>query len=595
MAGGLINIVSYGAQDLYLTGEPQITFFKIVYRRHTNFSLESIRINIDDSLNFNKKSQIVIPTIADGIHKGFLEITLPQFFIPKVSLGYTVPTSMPNDLTSSYVQDYLTVTNFMAINMQSYRTCYNELLIQNTTVINIVQDGLTVFNIASNAQTITNYSALIGTTPIFLEANSNLNIILNKMKTDIINGITYTKNQFFIILANVVTECTTVQNYFFKRLIDYTDVVADYVSPNFKFAWIPKIGHAIIDYIDVFIGGEKIDRHYGIWIDIWYQLTANDLHTDAYNKIIGNVPELTTFDRNIKPQYTLYIPLTFWFNKFNGLAFPLVALQYSDLVFVIKLKSMSECSYMELLTSTPNYTTQTYTVYTPLDDIWNNSNSILSGGLTFDYVFLDQAERRKFAQSAHEYLIEIVQVITIKNIKKVSQLQAQLDGFRHPTKELYWVAQKNEWINNESSSQIQYPNLYCLNVDGTGNPFTSCSISFNGYSRINNFDSSFYNYYQSFSHHNHTPNDGINTYSFCIYPEMHQPSGTCNFSKITNPQISFTLDPSAFTYNLSDVTPTITKGSTEDLVKSTNITIWMFALSYNILRVIGGFGKLAYS
>ena len=53
MGGGLMQLVAYGAQDIYLTGNPQITFFKVVYRRHTNFSMESIQQTIDGSIAKN--------------------------------------------------------------------------------------------------------------------------------------------------------------------------------------------------------------------------------------------------------------------------------------------------------------------------------------------------------------------------------------------------------------------------------------------------------------------------------------------------------------------------------------------------------------
>ena len=55
MGGGLMQLVAYGAQDIYLTGNPQITFFKVVYRRHTNFSMESHRTNFQRKPRFRKK------------------------------------------------------------------------------------------------------------------------------------------------------------------------------------------------------------------------------------------------------------------------------------------------------------------------------------------------------------------------------------------------------------------------------------------------------------------------------------------------------------------------------------------------------------
>ena len=76
MGGGLMQLVAYGAQDIYLTGNPQITFFKVVYRRHTNFSMESIEQTFNGSTGFGKKVSCTISRNGDLVHKVYLEVTL---------------------------------------------------------------------------------------------------------------------------------------------------------------------------------------------------------------------------------------------------------------------------------------------------------------------------------------------------------------------------------------------------------------------------------------------------------------------------------------------------------------------------------------
>src|SRR5579883_1328303 len=86
MPGFLINIVSYGAEDLFLTGTPQITFFKIVYRRYTNFSMESIELDFDDEFGFGITSNLTLPTNGDLVYKTYLKIILPEMsFMRKIS------------------------------------------------------------------------------------------------------------------------------------------------------------------------------------------------------------------------------------------------------------------------------------------------------------------------------------------------------------------------------------------------------------------------------------------------------------------------------------------------------------------------------
>ena len=78
---------------------------------------------------------------------------------------------------------------------------------------------------------------------------------------------------------------------------------------------------------------------------------------------------------------------------------------------------------------------------------------------------------------------------------------------------------------------------------------------------------------QPFMHHTGTPYPGIYCYSFALKPEEHQPTGTCNFSRIDNAQVQVTL-----------------KAKTQD-----NTSQWMFAVNYNVLRIQSGMGGLAFS
>jgi hypothetical protein len=85
MTGGLLQLVAYGAQDVYLTGNPQITFFKIVYRRHTNFAIESISQTFNGTANYNSRITAQISRNGDLIHKMYLEIKLPKLSDSTVS------------------------------------------------------------------------------------------------------------------------------------------------------------------------------------------------------------------------------------------------------------------------------------------------------------------------------------------------------------------------------------------------------------------------------------------------------------------------------------------------------------------------------
>lgn len=97
-------------------------------------------------------------------------------------------------------------------------------------------------------------------------------------------------------------------------------------------AWVRRLGHALIKNVEVEIGGSRIDKQYGVWLDIWYELTHTTMQERGYRAMIGDVDDLTketavvsTTEAEILPEYTLYIPLQFWFNRNTGLALPLIA------------------------------------------------------------------------------------------------------------------------------------------------------------------------------------------------------------------------------------------------------------------------------
>ncbi|AYV84668.1 MAG: NCLDV major capsid protein [Hyperionvirus sp.] len=285
--------------------------------------------------------------------------------------------------------------------------------------------------------------------------------------------------------------------------------------------------------------------------------------------MIGNVPELTTFDRCEKPSYTLYIPLQFWFNRFTGLSLPLVALEYFDVRLTIKLRKFQECGYVEDLRL---YDDINFAPEVNLDNIFDNSRWSLDMSLMVDYIFLDNVERKKFAQSSHEYLIDQVQYLKVDRIDN-TQVQVVLD-FVHPCKEIIWVLQKDCFVENRNGfNRCRWDNFTC----GAGLSIEGASMDFNGYSRFERFNGGYFNYLQPYDHHTNTPDDGIYVYSFALRPEEHQPTGSCNFSRISKAVLNLWISPCMFTPD---------NGET--------VTLWVFAINHNIFRIASGIGATVY-
>jgi len=150
-----------------------------------------------------------------------------------------------------------------------------------------------------------------------------------------------------------------------------------------------------------------------------------------------------------------------------------------------------------------------------------------------------------------------------------------------------------DWIDNRSTTASNGINPYDVTVvqlnygvrlDGRGNPVQFGNIQLNGHDRFDIMPGSYFNYVQPYQHHTHTPADGINLYSFALHPEQHQPSGSCNLSRIDNTLLILRFsDP----YRANSNVPQL------DLASDS--LFYVYAFSYNVLRIMSGMGGLAYS
>jgi len=385
-----MQLVAYGAQDIYLTGNPQITFFKVVYRRHTNFAMEAIEQTWNGTSTGTTAGRCTATIARNGdlVHRMYLEL-----------------------------------------------------------------DG----------------------------------------------------------------QCSTTQ---------------------------ANINAQCINSVELEIGGQRIDKQTGQYMNVWAHLTEpnpsghvgqtdNDTNQGTlFQNMAGMGGSITDGAGNADMK--TFVPLYFWFCRNPGLALPLIALQYHEVKVI-------------------------------LDHAFGNGyedNQLNGNRLWANYIYLDTDERRRFAQVSHEYLIEQVQEQTVTPAGS-SEL-----NFNHPVKELIWCVTPDA-------------------TDGTlaaiGSLAATYQLKLNGHDRFTARDWRYFSRTQVWEHHTGSGglgaaaatdnaqgrlNDGIGVYSFALNPEEHQPSGTCNFSRIDNAQF----------------------------VQTTNATATMvYAVNYNVLRIMSGMGGLAYS
>ena len=401
MGGGLLQLVAYGAQDVYLTGNPQITFFKVVYRRHTNFAIEAIQQTFNGNPGYGNRVTCQISRNGDLIHRMYLAVDMSA---------------------------------------ETEEVC-------------------------------------------------------------------------------------------------------------------PYFGLRLVDYVELEIGGQKIDKQYSHWMYVWNELSLPVSKRDGYKKMVGGDGGVLKDKTNDQ----LYIPLEFWFCRNVGLALPLIALQYHEVKVNILFQTADKCK------GTAD----------ALGDLGATS-------LWVDYIFLDTDERRRFAQLSHEYLIEQLQFTGTESISG-TQAKPKL-SFNHPCKELYWFTtwtigadqdNNNNWFNFTNQAAAAAPWYTARSAVNNVNPIGSAKLVLNGNDRFAERPGSYFNLVQPYQHHENVPgNPGINVYSFALKPEEHQPSGTLNMSRIDTAVL-----------NLNGLV----------LPDPANTLLHVYAVNYNVLRILSGMGGLAYS
>jgi hypothetical protein len=274
--------------------------------------------------------------------------------------------------------------------------------------------------------------------------------------------------------------------------------------------------------------------------------------------------------------YTLYIPLQFWFCRNPGLALPLIALQYHEVRINLEFDSLNNLCW-------------DYSNGSDAHAIRNRVGQcgLAAASLYVDYIYLDTDERRKFAQVSHEYLIDVLQFTGGESI--TSSANKLKLNFNHPCKELVWVVQRDSYVSCDDSiinpwkgqQPFNYSDWWDRSVLESGysvtrvegmagkNPVVTALLQLNGHDRFQVRDGNYFNLVQPYQHHTNIPAVGINVYSFALQPEQHQPSGTCNLSRIDNTTLLLTVSNNAVGTNLSS-------------------TVRVYATNYNVLRIMSG-------
>lgn len=556
MTGGLIQIVAYGSQDLFLTGIPEITFFKYIYKRYTNFSEESIELNFDGECNFGQEITCTIPKNGDIIKNLFLKIDLPNISLSRSTNSNEIKLNQIDHNTSN--TNFNNFKKFLVYLYSSIRIA-NKLLLQSNSTFTKIKTDVDAYLNSYSTDYLKAKNAIDPDDLLLLDIAADLNTINSQTIDD-----EQKKTKVETYIKKYLNESLLINKRLQDSIIDKKNKLQDSESTNYNFSWIENLSYKIIDQISIEIGGNIIDRQYGKWLFIWNQLSESIFHKNTLNNMLGNNSK---YNRNSKDSFSIYLPLKFWFNKSYGNAIPLISMRYQDILINLKISKLNECIYTDYINTNNDL----------IDKV-----KILNISLLTDYIYLDNDERSKFAKASHEYLIEQTKN-NIFEVKKSQEIILNLDLY-HPIKYLVWTIQKSSCVKDNIHfifSEMTYSktNNFPVITNSKNNTIAKCRIELNGVNRIEYLDGEYFNYIQPYECFNNTPDDGINCYSFSLKPLEHQPSGTCNFSKLNKTILNIVLTDSFYNSIANDDT----------------LIINVYSVNYNVLRFKKGISALAFN
>ena len=530
-----MQIVAYGAQDLFLTGTPEITYWKVSYRRHTNFAMESIEQTFQGQADFGRRVSAVLSRNGDLAYRTYLQVTLPE------------------------------------INQQMKKDG---------------KDGVYA-----------RWLDYIGEQMI-----AQVEVEIGGQRIDRQYGD-------WMHIWNQLTMSSEQQKGYWK-MIGHTTQLTYITDPSFANVAGPCAGS----------GG----------------------------------PAQVCAPRNALPETTLYVPLQFWFTKNPGLALPLIALQYHEVKINLDIRPIGECLWAvnSLSSTTPGTMSVTqayqqslvaaslYIDYIFLDTderrkMAQNPHEYLIEQLQFTGDESVGSSSNKIKLNFNHPCKELIWVVQPDaNVDYCASLEGGSTLFKtlgaqpfnytdaidalpnavHAFGSPYSVGGENAFIT--SSGLFETPGAHDVTKETNGhwehptdtmfkggtsdpagvsdagtfvlaetaldmhcwgeNPVVTAKLQLNGQDRFSEREGSYFDVVQPYQHHTRAPDCGINLYSFALRPEEHQPSGSCNFSRIDNAVLQLVL-------------------SSGTVAGTATAKVRVYALSYNVLRVMSGMAGIAYS
>jgi hypothetical protein len=551
MPGAVMQLASYGVADAYLTSDPEITLFRVLHKRHTAFALESIECVFSGTADFSKRCTANVPKNGDLVTRMYLQVTLPN-------LRDYRPDPIPSPTTSS-----------QAIVTAAWRTSGTDAEITfalPTSPMNNYQYRVVLWPTGQAFPGLPNPSgaqgdvtAILVSAPEYISSGvTTRTVILNSTTINEVGG------NGNLLKPTLAYDCAVYV------VVDGVDISGP-PSPTTKvlaLAWTNNVAHAILDSAELEIGGSRVDKWGGDYLDVMNELSESMDRKAGYDYMVGKYDAWNLYDatKSSFGSKTYYVPLRFFFTREPSLALPIVSLQFHDTKINFEFRPYMQCIKCD------------HAITRLVSASGALPLTMATCKLYADFVFLEQEERRRFATIPSEMLVEQVQVVdeTVVASGSISSITQKLElNFSHPVKELIWyylpyAKFQTDPVNGNDWFKYGLDSAHAPDGDDA---FDDIKLVINGSDRFSTRPGSYFRYVQPYQHHTRSPNKPLYCYSFAMFPESaSQPSGSINYSKLDTSQLNFKLHPNA-----------------------TNGRIKVMAISWNVLRISNGLAALAYA
>jgi hypothetical protein len=576
MGGGLMQLVAYGAQDVYLTGNPQITFWKVTYRRYTNFSIESIEQTFNGQADFGRRVQCVISRNGDLAYRTYLQVTLPEINQLMGVSAYTTGSS--NGVYARWLDfpgEQLIAQVEVEIGGQKIDRQYG--------------DWMHIWNqLTMTAEQQRGYFKMIGNT-------TQLTFITDPSFSDVDGPCDSSAPRQVCAPRNALPETTI------------------YIPLQFWFCTNPGLALPLIalQYHEVKINLDIRPIDECLWAVTTLNCNSNPTNASTQYAPGRPVPATIAYNQSLVAA-SLYVDYVFLDTDErrrmaqNPHEYLITQLQFTGDESVGSSSNKIKLNF--------NHPVKELIWVVQPDQNVDYCSSLVCDALLFKVLgaqpfnYTDAIDALPNAIHAFGGPQSVAGTNAFIDANGLFHDAGAEDAYFPPGWSGYWHGPSNPY-NEANLGGVAVPQPTTTNssyvVDGTSahgqyestvsdagtfvlsetsldmhcwgqNPVVTAKLQLNGQDRFSEREGSYFSWVQPYQSHTRAPDEGINVYSFALRPEEHQPSGTCNFSRIDNATLQLVLS-----------------NATVEGTKTAKVRV--YATNYNVLRIMSGMGGLAYS